>query len=83
MPAVVVTSGSFLCDHYVAVLRIDSAGVVLGDPATGLRQTDLATFARDWHGSAIIFERRAPVALASSVPSGLTPAPAPAGPSRP
>ncbi len=67
LPAVVVTNSSFLCDHYVAVLHIGSAGVILGDPATGLRQTDQATFARDWHGSAIVFERRPPVALASAI----------------
>ncbi len=65
LPAVVVTSSSFPCDHYVAVLRIGKAGVILGDPECGLRQTDLATFARDWHGSAIVFERHPPVALAA------------------
>jgi predicted double-glycine peptidase len=87
LPAVVMTSSSFMCDHYIAVLRVDSDGVLLGDPECGLRRTTAGRFASEWHGSAIVFQRRVPVTLASAEPGlrppDVIPAAVPARPSRP
>lgn len=68
-PCVAVVKFNFLVDHFVAVLDVTDAGVVIGDPSSGLRTDTPEKFAEIWRHTAIVREvpphdpaRRAPAA---------------------
>jgi predicted double-glycine peptidase len=57
-PCIAVVKFNFMVDHFVAVLDVTDAGVVVGDPSSGLRTDSPEKFAQIWRHTAIVAEKK-------------------------
>ncbi len=58
-PVIVVTKYSFVCDHFVTVLEVKDATVIIGDPLAGRTEWTIPQFRRMWRRCGIVLERQA------------------------